>query len=314
MKNYIGFVLLLLPGRLLAQSPLIEVPLTKVDQYLPKATNQVGTSQSTDLTGFRGIPDFLTEKVLRSSITVRGQMQYEAYLSGKLTKTEWESTKQGLDIDTTLLSKKPIRQRINTLVGTDTQGRRVLIVDANNNQNFGDDRVLYYPMTQPIIQRHPDGRYVTASIRTVYDTLPVVQVHTQAFDGKTVVDRTAWIKLNPYNDGTTYRDPAENRFHLSLLMNEHRTGSASILGEPFNFVVTSGITGMPYNNRQATIYLRRGTSAGSVVVGAGEYRPHQSFVFNNHRIEVAGVSLTGDTLFLADRGPVGNEILRPANR
>ena len=313
MKNRFSFALLLLPCQLLAQSALIEVPLQKVNQQAFKGTNEVGTSQSADLSGFRGIPDYLTEKVIRSSNTMRGQMEYEAYLSGNLTKAEWESTKQGLGADTVLLSKKPIHQRINTLVGTDKQGRRVLIVDANNNQNFGDDRALYYPMTQPTVERYPDGRYTNA-IKAVYDTLPVVQVHTEAFDGRKTVDRTAWIKPNPYNDGYTYRDSTENRFHLTLLMTEHRTGSANVLGAPVSFVVTSGVTGAPYNTKQAMIYLRRAASAGSAAVGGSEFKSTQSFVFNNHRIEFVGISMAGDVLYLADRGPADNELLRPIDR
>ncbi|WP_375446446.1 hypothetical protein [uncultured Fibrella sp.] len=133
---------LLMPVQLLAQSLLIIVPLEAVDTYPGKSYSQVGTRQSTDFTGFKGVPAYLVEEVIRSSNTVKGQSQFEAYQSGKLTANEWRKVKASYGRDTVGLSPTPLRHRINSLVGTDTQGRRVVIVDANNNQDFSDDRVL----------------------------------------------------------------------------------------------------------------------------------------------------------------------------
>ncbi|WP_375446445.1 hypothetical protein [uncultured Fibrella sp.] len=68
-------------------------------------------------------------------------------------------------------------------------------------------------MTLPGIERHKDG-YYTNAIHAVVDTLPVVQVQLEAFDGQKIIPRTAWIKPNPYNTGPLYTGSPEGQFHL----------------------------------------------------------------------------------------------------
>lgn len=304
--------LLYLPDQSIAQSTSIEVPLQVIDRYLPKGYSQVGTNQSTDLTGFQGIPDYLVEKVIRSSNTVRGQTQFEAYLNGKITKAEWEKSKATFGSDTLALSSAPLRQRINSLVGTDKQGRRVVIVDANNNQNFGDDRALYYPMTLPAIERNKDGLYMS-NIHAVYDTLPAIKVQVEAFDGKKVIPRFVWIKPNPFNDGWTYINPSENQFHLALLAHEYRKGTVTLLGQSLYFTVTT-LPGALYNSQSARVVISQDSLVFSTANSNDSYRIGQSFILNNRLIQITDLSIQGDRLYLTDIGSAGNLIAKPQER
>jgi|GEM_PF-4698327 len=306
-------LLLLLHTRLIAQSTSADVELQSVNHYFPKAYNQVGTSQSTSIENFKGVPIFLVEKVVRSSNTVRGQAQFEAFQRGELSETEWRKIKQSYGRDTTALSNRPLRQKINALVGTDKQGRRIVIVDANNNQDFSDDQVLYYPMTLPTIERNKDGLYSSA-IHAIYDTLPAIRVETEAFDGSKIITRTAWVKPNPYNDGWTYKNPTENQFHLTLLANEYREGNTTLLGRPLTFVITSGVAGLPYNTQTTTIQISQETAGTTLAGTKTTYRIGQSFILDNHRIEIANLSIKGDKLYLADRGLADGIISKPEEK
>lgn len=306
-------LLLLLHTQLIAQSTAVDVELQSVNRYFPKAYNQVGTSQSTSLKDFKGIPIFLVEKVIRSSNTVRGQSQFEAFQRGELSESEWRKIKQSYGRDTTAFSGRPLRQKINALVGTDKQGRRVVVVDANNNQDFSDDQVLYYPMSLPTIERNKDGLYSSA-IHAIYDTLPAIRVETEAFDGTKVVTRTAWVKPNPYNDGWTYKDPIENQFHLTLLANEYRQGTTTLLGRPLTFIITSGVAGLPYNTQIATIQISQEPAGSTLAGNKTTYQIGQSFILDNHRIEIDNLSLEGDKLHLADRGLADGIISKPEEK
>ncbi|MFD2574512.1 hypothetical protein ACFSUS_28005 [Spirosoma soli] len=312
-KTIAYLLLVFLPALSIAQSKTVEISLKSVDNYFAKAYNQVGTEQSTDLSGFQGIPDYLVERVIRFSNTVRGQSKFEEYQMGKLTPAEWEKAKASCACDTTALSPAPLKQRINTLVGTDKQGRRVVIVDANNNQNFSDDRVLRYPMTLPTIERYKNGFY-THSIHAVYDTLPAVRVQIEAFDGKKIIPRYVWVKPNPYNSGWTYLNPIENQFHLTLLAHEYRSGNGILRGKPVYFIVTSGTAGLPYSSPMATIEIRQDPQALSSALGKPEYRIGQSFILDNHRIEITRISLQGDKLLLTDKGLANATISKPAEK
>ncbi len=296
----VNLLFLLLPVQLLAQSSSLAVLLQPVDQD-PNRYNQVGTRHSTDFTGFRGVPDYLIAKAIRSSNTVQGQTAFEAFQKGELSETEWKNTKASLGRDTLLLSPKPLRQRINAVVGTDRQDRRVVIVDANNNQDFSDDRVLHYPMTLPI-ERNPNGHY-SNRIHAVYDTLPVVQVRVEAFDGKKVVPRMVWIKPNPYNSGWTYPDSSRAQFHLTLLASESRKGTALVAGQSLHFVVTSHVAGLAYNTRGTSIRITNQASQPvSLIPGMTEYRIGEFFFVNNRQFQIVDLSLQGDRLYLADKG------------
>jgi hypothetical protein len=291
----------LLSASALAQTT-ITLPLEVVNTAPPKFYSQVGTGHSADLSMFRGVPTNLTEKTLRTANTVRGQAAHESFLQGKMTQTEWEKTRRMLGRDTIYLSRIPIRQQINTLVGTNAVGQRVVIVDANNNHDFGDDKVFAYAMTLSQIPKRADGFYDN-SIHAVFDTLPAVSVAVEVFDGQQVVQRTVSVKPIPYNTGWTYPNPDENRFHLTLLANEYRHTTTAIFGKTIDVLITT-IPGLPYNTRAATIELREAGQPVSKLLSQSNYEPGYTFILANHVLEITGLSIQGDKLTLLDKGVI----------
>ena len=298
MKS-LAIALVLLTGSLSAQTT-INLPLEVINTARPKFYNQVGTSQSTDLTKFRGVPTNLTEKALRTANTISGQAAYESFLRGEIDHIAWEKTKRGLGRDTLQLSSTPLRHQINTLVGTDKAGQRVLIVDANNNRDFSDDKVLTYPMNLPSIAKTEAGFYDTG-IHAVFDTLPAVSVIVDSFDGKQIIQRTVSLKPIPYNAGWTYPDPEHNRFHLTLLANEYRQASTSVLGQPVEVFVTT-VPGLAYNTTSASIEVRQAGQLINKIISKRNFQPGYTFTLGDHVLEVTGLSMQGDQLTLVDKG------------
>ncbi|MEZ0609671.1 hypothetical protein ACAW74_14230 [Fibrella sp. WM1] len=294
-------LLLLLAGPVLAQKS-VNVTLDILNTKPPRHNNQVGTGQTTDLTGFSGVPAGLTEKVLRTHNTIRGQTSYEAFQRGEITPASWEETKRMLGRDTAYLSPKPLRHRINALVGTNVAGQRVVVVDANNNRDFSDDKVLTYAMTLPQIPKTEAGFY-SNGIRAVVDTLPAVSVMVESFDGRRIIQRTVSVKPIPYNNGWTYPDPDAARFHLSLLTHEYRQATTRLLGQPVELVITT-IPGLPYNTGAAQVEVREADQPVTKLPIQGSYQPGYAFVVGGHLWEIDRISARGDRLTLLDKGPV----------
>lgn len=298
MKSF-SIALLLLSGAVSAQT-IMTLPLEVINTGRPRHYIQVGTSQSTDLSKFRGVPTNLSEKVLRTANTIRGQVAYESFLRGETDRATWDQTKQKLGRDTLQLSTKPLRHQINTLVGTNPAGQRVVIVDANNNRDFSDDQVFTYPMTLPQIPKTTAGLYDT-SIHAVFDTLPAVSVVVDNVDGQKTIQRTVSIKPIPYNDGWTYPNPEENRFHLTLLAHEYRQANLSILGRPVKVIVTT-VPGLPYNTRGATIEIRDTGQSVNKLISQGNIQSDYTFMLADHVLEIKGLSMQGDQLTIVDKG------------
>ena len=278
----------------------ITVPLDVINTAPPKRYIQVGTGYSADLTGFRGVPANLTEKALCTANTIRGQTAYESFLRGEMSQTEWGKTKRGLGKDTIFLSHKPLRHQINTLVGTNTTGQRMVIVDANNNHDFGDDRAFIYPLTLSQISKGADGFYDN-SIHAVMDTLPAVSAVVESVDNQRIVQRMVSVKPIPYNTGWTYPDPDKTRFHLSLLANEYRQTTTLVLGKPIQVLVTT-VPGQAYNTRSVTIELHEAGQPVNKLLSRGNYEPGYTFILADHVLEIMELSLQGDKLTLLDKG------------
>ncbi len=300
MKSF-SIALLLLSCSVLAQTT-ITLPLEVVNTARPKHYSQVGTSQSTDFTKFRGVPANLSEKVLRTANTIRGQVAYESFLRGEIDRAAWEQTKRTLGRDTLQLSPKPLRHQINTLVGTNPAGQRVVIVDTNNNSDFGDEQVFTYPMTLPHIQKTRSGFYDN-SIHAVFDTLPAVSVVVETFDGQQSIQRTVSVKPIPYNAGWTYPNPEENRFHLTLLAHEYRQANLSVLGRTVEVFVTT-VPGLPYNTGAATVEIREAGQTVNKLISQDNIQSGYSFVLADHVLEIKGLSIQGDQLTIVDKGIV----------
>jgi thiol-disulfide isomerase/thioredoxin len=306
-------LLILRSANSLGQSKTIAVYLEPVVGYLPDSYQTISTGFSNYMPGyeerefadFKGIPTSLVEKKIRYHDFIRGQENYQLYRKGKLRLENWQAFIKRSKIDTTQLCPYPVKSRINILIGKNEQQRRVIIVDANNNQDFGDDQALSYPMT---LEGHElDGRSMYGYlIKPIIDTLPTVRVDVEAYNGRQVVKNQVLIQPNPYPFTVRPYESTDARFYLSLGIYEHRSGSALVLGHPIKFLLGSGGFELKYNT-EATEIRKRDTQTKSKNEETFEpivYRLGQTFLLANHMISINRVSPLGDTLYLEDKGVV----------
>ncbi|MBD2705881.1 hypothetical protein IC229_35110 [Spirosoma sp. BT702] len=127
MRPIIIILVLLILGSTnsLAQSKTMAIPLKAVRGYLPDSYQAIGTGIANYLAGyeqqefapFKGIPDDLVEKKIRSVEFVKGQKTYEAYKKGQIKTQDWQEMVKRRRIDTTQLCPYPIKNQLNILIG-----------------------------------------------------------------------------------------------------------------------------------------------------------------------------------------------------
>jgi thiol-disulfide isomerase/thioredoxin len=102
------------------------------------------------------------------------QSVYQNYYSGKITKEWFEHMKKSMQnpLDSSKFSKTPIKCEVTFAMGKDNSGATKIIVDANNNLDFSDDKAftpVEYQSRNRKINR--DSMALKASINVTYERL-----------------------------------------------------------------------------------------------------------------------------------------------
>ena len=125
-----------------SQEKIVELPLTVNDGYGPFHGGFVFLSPASgNEQKISAFPEGLTEMKQGYIETNYYQSIYQDYLSGDVTKIEYEAIEKQwrLKPDTLNFSKTPIKTKIAFVYGTDSDGLLKMIVDANNNLDLSDD-------------------------------------------------------------------------------------------------------------------------------------------------------------------------------
>jgi len=151
-----SFILLLafaMAGRTYAQQPEIRVALKTVPGTGPGSPRlspaMLYGSYSFNFDSarsFKGIPATLANPVIKELDFQPQQGMYELYqrLNGRMSPETIVNELSKSSTDTLSLSAHPIRHIVFILSGFAANGKRVLITDANNNLDFGDDQPITY--------------------------------------------------------------------------------------------------------------------------------------------------------------------------
>ncbi len=131
----------------------VELPLTQEDGYgcFPSAIGGISPYSEDEnnpwkktFLSVKGAPDNWTEIKYGDIETNIYQAVYQNYLIGNITKEYYEELQKSWDWkpDTLQLSKEPLKTKIAFAIGKDSAGVVNMIVDANNNLDFSDDKTF----------------------------------------------------------------------------------------------------------------------------------------------------------------------------
>ena len=198
-----------------------------------------------------GIPDSLSQLMVQTELTDFIQVAFQQYKQGKLDTAYFESLYHRFEVDTTRLSSQPVKSYISVAAGYDSQQRPVAVVDANNNQDFGDD-VLHYLAPAPSFKEETSELLQT-----------LIPFETEIYDGTSIQKRTSWLHLSPLEEDSQMGEYAANlttKIALNKNFGEYKTCTLSLGDTTYTLGITFGFSS--YSYRFANIAVLEKTTTG----------------------------------------------------
>lgn len=173
----------------------IELPITEANGYGPFQTGMRGfNTYSKDenkpwpksYLKVTGIPNNWTD-IKQGHITTDPHLAtYQDYILGDLTKESFESLNKNSNWipDTMNLPKVPLKCKIAFAYGKDSTGAIKMVVDANNNLDFSDDKIFTPFEINSKTKTNKDSLAVNNSILVSYERYvgnKIIEMHTPIF-------------------------------------------------------------------------------------------------------------------------------------
>jgi thiol-disulfide isomerase/thioredoxin len=262
MKKSIAFILLCFlclkaQGQNAQQSSaLITVPLKVINGDSSWMRQDMLTSTIDKPDNYILPGNYKTYRVAAVTLS-RAQEYYERFHQGKITAEAFNKLSQAYNIDTSILYHGILKgNHINVFTAIDSVNKYV-IVDANNNYSFLDDKVYVFPLKN----RLPDTPKTYVSI-TKYNgnqkTTFSVPVYINAFDvngGKTELEKSLDVSLIAGSmrlgeikvNGKTYLVGLDNR-NFGMEQSHNKDYHVTIRQSPLNENDINDYFYLPYEN------------------------------------------------------------------
>jgi len=236
---------------------------------------------------FKGIPSSITDGVVKVVEFQPAQAAYELYLRNKGV-TPVSYLVQLLDLyhaDTLQLSRTPIKHMVYLFTGFDQSGNRVVIVDANNNYDFSDDKVMLY-----------NADLLKSGEKAVIANVPVTSLEVQFAANRKVYTKTCNLKFSPVCNGFRYFDPEAERLKVVCIAKDIRQGSLTKGNSNYLFSTYSDDKGrVTFTSPETKIDIKEKAADGKVI-SSQKYVVGDTVLFNQERYLLSGISIFGDSL------------------
>lgn len=236
---------------------------------------------------FAGIPKELQSKIIKYTDFQLEQTLYEEYMrSAPSMPVEFlNRVMSQRRLDTSGLSKKPIKHRIFYLVGLTKNQKKVIIPDANNNYDFADDKHFLFEET------------------VKEKKIPEIIVRFQYAYNKKVYSISEKILLYSTPGNFTYKDSLEQKLYLMIGRNNCRIGEFILNGIKYKAHVYSSNTSFKQNGLRILITDSHPINEDNSKLEEYQmYRLEDTINLANHLYKISNISVFGDSLFLSYLG------------
>jgi len=203
-----------------------------------------------------GIPKDLDTMMTWVFPFTMNQMFYEQYQYGRyyenfenpvFTKERFDNIK----MDRSKLTDKDIKYKLYGISGF-RNGKKVIVVDFNNNYDLSDEMVL---------EVDTSGINIDDKWWDAYQQSPFFVAHYEVFDGKKVIQKEKIVRIQPFVKLKNPYSKMLEDLKFTLLVYERFTGTFSLGSEKYNL----SVDGMTENNgAHASVYIAPyGQSGGS---------------------------------------------------
>ena len=134
-----------------------------------------------------GIPDTLLDPLLYAQHIQIRQLVHQSFVTGKMDTAFYEGWTSNADFDPSNYTDEFVDQQVQFILAHDADSNRVLIYDADNDEDFSDETAHILPDVDP------DEGWVK-----MMRQLPNIPVQVDMYDGERVVSRTVNLHVNPF--------------------------------------------------------------------------------------------------------------------
>jgi len=303
-KLFFPITILVLFASCTDHTDAIKIPLHTENGYGPFIIARLFVMPSKDTISYKGVPVNIKEYVVRSVHFQKKQFYWNQFKTGKISKDQFLKYSSRYDIDTTKLTKNFVDEEVLFLIGTNQNGKRVNIVDADNNEDFTDEKIFEYEYP---ISYEEQQKYI-------FDSLPTVSVTYECFENGKSVERTIDIKPSPYlgHLGITYNTDKEieKKYDLMISVPRYKKGAKRINKTHFDVFASNGFESSTYSPEITSIFFcKKDETEISEMKGDIPYQIGDIFNANGADYKIESISRYGNSLTLnyigENKYPVG---------
>jgi thiol-disulfide isomerase/thioredoxin len=293
LLNVIAFIITTFPNVHATQQKLMLQ--TRYNEKINNYRVAVQRANPEESKKFKGIDSINLQSwlVQKSTIDYK-QKLFTNYLNGKtnlqdLTKT-YALYNYNLK-DTINLYHGKIENLVFVLTGIDKKGNKVVIVDADNNKDFGNDKVFKYSL------KEQDKCINDPAFR---NKIPFIKVWYEHFNGKNLVRKSLLLKAFPYkNYYNSYDDSLEKKLETVLLDNSFKYQKLHVFNKDIKLYFNNEeIFPQTYNEKNTLVSVGFGKKHS---IQKDAYRINEDIPLGNNRyirfdsIDKNGTSVTYHT-------------------
>jgi thiol-disulfide isomerase/thioredoxin len=290
MKQIIYLIFFLLIGCSESRTDFV-VKLTSQDGYGTFTPGNVILWPSIDSLFYQNVPSDIDEFVVRSIPLQREQYLWSQYLDKKIEKEQFEKIINHYKIDTTKLSDSYIDCEVLFLIGTKSD-KRIIIVDSDNDEDFGDEKVLEYEY--PLSNEKQ---------KELSNSLPIVSTQYDYFENGKKSNKKTNIKPSPYKGslGLAFNtdNQIEKKYYLFASFPEHKKGEVTLNDVDYGVLLSNGFSRISYPADNVSIFITsKSDSIHSEIEGDIPYGIGDIFNVKGRDYLIDSISKWGEKLFI----------------
>ena len=197
---------------------------------------------------FKGVPNELKEFVVRSMPLQSAQYYWDLYKKDKIDKDQFLNIVSGSQIDTTQLANIPYDHQVAILIGTNQKEKRVIIIDADNDEDFSNEKIMEYEFPLSIEEQGETG-----------NTLPTVLTSYEYYYKGKVMNRSIELMPSPYRGtlelGYGTINETEKKYDLFISVPKHKKGELTIDNTKYEVFASNGFTSPSYSTEKTSIFF-----------------------------------------------------------
>ena len=212
--------------------------------------------------------------------------------SGILGKDEYTNILSQFGSDTSKFTSDFIDDEVLILTGTNSKGKRVIIVDSENDNDFTGDRIIEYDY--PIsIERQ----------KQIDSLLPIVSAKYDYYYNGKKITKTISIKPSPYYRSLNINLPTDNeiekKYFLFVSVPEYRKGTLKLDDNKYNVCVSNQFSSTTYSKQNTKMFIfDPKNKIPSETDGEIPFKIGEIFNANSNDFLIQAISTWGDTLYL----------------